>query len=41
MVAIHHKGIVAEGEVGAVRISQELENEVGKEGWGFMDRRSC
>ena len=30
MVAIHHKGIVAEGEVGAVRISQELENEVGK-----------
>ena len=28
VVAIHHKGIVAEGEVGAVCVSQELENEV-------------
>ena len=27
-VAIQYKGVVAEGEVGAVGVSQELENEV-------------
>ncbi|KAK8792463.1 hypothetical protein WA588_004959, partial [Blastocystis sp. NMH] len=28
IVAIHHKGIVAEGDLGAVRVSQEFEDEI-------------
>ena len=28
IVAIHHKGIVAEGDLGAVRVSHEFEDEI-------------
>lgn len=28
IVAIHHKGIVAEGDLGAVKVSQEFEDEI-------------